>query len=66
MAANLLRNPLRFLHARTLLSLLLVPLAACGLSGQAGAQVTAIYSFTGGNDGDGPSFPPIQASDGNL
>ncbi len=66
MAANRLCNPGISLRLRALLPFLILLTAAFGLCSPARAQVTAIYSFTGGNDGDGPSFPPIQASDGNL
>lgn len=29
-------------------------------------KINIFYNFTGGPDGRGPSFPPVQASDGNL
>jgi uncharacterized repeat protein (TIGR03803 family) len=32
----------------------------------ASGNYTALYSFSGGSDGAGPSAPPIEASDGNL
>lgn len=32
----------------------------------AAGKINIFYNFTGGQDGDGPQFPPVQASDGNL